>query len=143
MSKQVLDIEQMKHLQKLGLDTSRASMCWWRRIRDFRGEKVEGKWSLSFNKPHIVQNFEQNEDIPTFILQDILDLLPKELGTDTKRYNLDMWYGIYINKWCVGYIYGEDMYCDDCFTGDNLIDASYEMLCWCIENGYVKTNKKG
>lgn len=143
MNKQCLDIEQATHLQELGLDTSGASMCWWRMIRDFRGEKVEGKWSLSFNKPYIVQNFEQNEDIPTFILQDILDLLPKELGTDTKRYNLDMWYSIYINKWCVGYMYGEDMYCDDCFTGDNLIDTSYEMLCWCIENGYVKTNKKG
>ena len=28
MSKQVLDIEQMKHLQELGLDTSKASMCY-------------------------------------------------------------------------------------------------------------------
>lgn len=138
MSKQVLDIEQMKHLQELGLDTSGASMCWWRRIRDFRGEKVEGNWSLSFNKPFIVQNFEQNENIPTFTLQDILDLLPKELDSDERRYILDIWYGIYINKWCVGYTYGEYEYCDDCPTGDNLIDTAYEMLCWCIKNEHIK-----
>lgn len=138
MSKQVLDIEQMKHLQELGLDTSGASMCWWRRIRDFRGEKVEDKWRLSFNKPHIVQNFEQNENIPTFTLQDILDLLPKELDSDARKYILDIWYGIYINKWCVGYTYGEYTYCDDCFTGDNLIDVSYKMLCWCIKNEHIK-----
>lgn len=31
-SKQVLSIEQMKHLQELGLDTSDASMCWCRAI---------------------------------------------------------------------------------------------------------------
>lgn len=27
-SKKVLSIDQMKHLQELGLDTSDASMCW-------------------------------------------------------------------------------------------------------------------
>ena len=31
-SKQVLSIEQMNHLQELGLDTSDASMCWCRAI---------------------------------------------------------------------------------------------------------------
>lgn len=30
--KQVLSVEQMKHLQELGLDTSDASMCWCRAI---------------------------------------------------------------------------------------------------------------
>lgn len=29
-SEQVLSVEQMKHLQELGLDTSDASMCWAR-----------------------------------------------------------------------------------------------------------------
>lgn len=24
---------------------------------------------------------------------------------------------------------------------ESLIDASYKMLCWCVENGYIKTSK--
>ena len=27
------------------------------------------------------------------------------------------------------------------FKSDSLIDAAYEMLCWCIENGYIKTKE--
>ena len=40
-SKQVLSIEQMKHLQELGLDTSDASMCWC----CFLGN-IEEEWEL-------------------------------------------------------------------------------------------------
>lgn len=39
--------------------------------------------------------------------------------------------------WCVSYEI--DPY--DIFvlkSSGNLLDAAYEMLCWCIENGYVK-----
>lgn len=143
MSKQVLDIKQMKHLQELGLGTSGASMLWCRNVNISGKGIIYGEWKLVLNtKDAWINNafwwHGYTEYISTFTLQDILDLLPKELGTDTKRYNLDMWYSIYINKWCVGYMYGEDMYCDGCFTGDNLIDVFYEMLCWCIKNEHIK-----
>lgn len=140
MSKKVLDIEQMKHLQELGLDISGASMCWWRRIRDFRGEKVEGNWSLSLNKPFIVQNFEQNENIPTFTLQDILDLLPESIDRPKGEFHLNI--DRLNNYWYVSYIiYVKGGFCEiENMCESELIDAAYEIFCWCIKNGYVKTN---
>lgn len=50
-SKQVLSIEQMKHLQELGLDTSDASMYWARVSHGSRvDDKSKGKWFLSLQK---------------------------------------------------------------------------------------------
>lgn len=132
---QVLSIEQMQHLKELGVDTSKASMCWWRRVRDFRGEKVEGQWNLSFNKSYIVQNFEQNEDIPTFTFDDIFELLPKEI---TRKDNNEKAYLeiIFPNNgvWEVTYAHITVL---ESFFNEKLIDAAYEMLCWCVEKGYI------
>ena len=49
-SKQVLSIDQMKHLQELGLDMSDASMCWCL----FLGDKKE-KWELEIYEDVINQ----------------------------------------------------------------------------------------
>ena len=56
IEKQVLSIEQMKHLQELGVDTSDASMYWVRAKRiigkqrnDFLDNDM-GKWRLSLSK---------------------------------------------------------------------------------------------
>lgn len=137
MSKQVLDREQMQHLQELGLDTSKAIMCYRRRTRDFRGEEKVGRWSLAINQPIIVSNFETYDEVPAFTLQDILDLLPSEIQKDGNWSTLD------ILKHPQNYIMcfwnGEPLFrCENSI----LIDAAYSMLCWCIENGYVKTNKE-
>ena len=137
MSKQRLDAQQMQHLKELGIDISKASS------KVYKISETEEYCGYSRDITIIdgyIDNYIDKNDF--FTLQDILDLLPRELDTDAERYILDIWYGIYIEKWCVGYTYGERMYDDDCFTGDNLIDASYEMLCWCIMNGYIKTKKK-
>ena len=52
IEKQVLSIEQMKHLQELGVDTSDASM-YWVRAKRITGEQKNncidrdmGKWKL-------------------------------------------------------------------------------------------------
>lgn len=136
MSKQVLSIEQMHHLQELGLDTSNAMMCYRRRTRDFRGEEKVGRWSLAINQPIIVSNFETYNEVPAFTLQDILDLLPSEIG--------DAY--LHVDKESVSYeimtCYSYDGNLKSFSNSENLIDAAYEMLCWCIENGYVKTNKE-
>ena len=44
MDNQVLSIEQMKSLIELGIDTSRASMCW---IKNTDGDETENKYMLS------------------------------------------------------------------------------------------------
>lgn len=69
MGKIVLDVDQMKHLEGLGVDTSKASMCYRRKTRDMRGESKVGRWSLAINQPVIVSNFETYEEVPAFTLQ--------------------------------------------------------------------------
>lgn len=141
MSKQVLDIQQMKHLQELGLDTSNASMYWVRLVRlpNVKKKKKEVliDWFLDLKKGYMHVGYDEYESLPTFTLQDILDLLPSEIQKDGRWATLD------ILKHPQNYIMcfwnGEPLFrCEN----KELIDAAYEMLCWCIENGYVKTNKE-
>lgn len=132
-SKQVLSVEQMKHLQELGLDTSDGSMCWCYAL-----SYKNAKWELEIYEDVIDQKRDSNfwETLPTYTLQDILDKLPPVI----KKYywlairvsaHKGMWYVEYNGRGCtLSYFYSE-----------NLIDAAYEMLCWCIENGYIKTNQ--
>lgn len=132
MSKQCLSIEQMKHLNEIGLDTSNASACWFR-VLGFGDLRVFTLWSLAFNKYISKTEGLDTQIVPTFTLQDILDLLPEmttfyKLNTPT----CDLWYT------------KEDLWCNEkvSFEGENIIDTAYEALLWCIENGYVKTNKE-
>lgn len=132
-SKYVLSVEQMEHLQELGLSTSDGSMCWCYAL-----SYKNAKWELEIYEDVIDQKRDSNfwETLPTYTLQDILDKLPPVI----KKYywlairvsaHKGMWYVEYNGRGCtLSYFYSE-----------NLIDASYEMLCWCIENGYIKTNQ--
>ena len=135
-SKQVLLFEQMTHLQELGLDTSDGSMCWCYAL-----SYKNAKWELEIYEDVINQKRDSAfwEIIPTYTLQDILDKLPHYLNPFPSKQILFAWM---IEKNAIAYRNVEDI--DDClkhFTDDLLIDAAYEMLCWCIENGYIKTNQ--
>ena len=129
-SKQVLSIEQMKHLQELGLDTSDASMCWCRAI-----SHKSVTWELEIYEYVINQKLDSNfwETTPTYTLQDILDKLPESIQI----------YDLYIFKqaglWVFRYIDVEDETLHS-ETMPRIIDAAYYMLCWCNEKGYIKTN---
>lgn len=79
-SKQVLSIEQMKHLQELGLDTSDASIYWARVSHGSRiDDKSKGVWFLSLHKEFQTCGFMSYEILPTYTLQDILDKLPESV----------------------------------------------------------------
>lgn len=122
MSKQVLSIEQMQHLNELGVDTSKASMCW---------VCLNSEPYLSFYN----KDYPQDDDkvIPTFTLQEILDLLPKKIDeVDVLIINpcKNIWSVSYAEE-DTGELYGG-------FIKEELIDAAYEMLCWCIGNEYLK-----
>lgn len=124
-SKQVLSIEQMKHLQELGLDTSDASMCL--------------EWKAAYEDDMVVNSLDADTNYdcyyPTYTLQDILDKLPESIQI----------YDLYIFKqaslWVFKYIDVEDETLHS-ETMPRLIDAAYYMLCWCIEKGYVKIDKE-
>lgn len=137
-SKQVLSVEQMKHLQELGLDMSDASIYWARVSHGSRiDDKSKGKWFMSLQKEFQICRFTSYETLPAYTLQDILNKLPESI----QIYNLyifkqvDLWYFEYI-----------DVIEDEIFHSERMprmIDAAYYMLCWCIQKGFVKINKEG
>lgn len=152
-SKQVLSIEQMQHLQELGLDISNASMCYY----------IEEGWEANYfitlacdirekggliyyydsfsNKEYILR-----EVIPAYTLQDTIELLPSlirikdvdywlEMGKSNLPDEKDTYYVMYVD-----FKYNRLVYFGS-RESHSLIDEVCEMLCWCIENGHVKTNK--
>lgn len=125
MENQVLSIDQMMHLQELGLDTSKASMCWIKLGEDVR---------LSVHDEYCYES-SLMESIPTFTLQDILELLPYKtvasyLHIGRKSFSGNIQFYVEYSDFG-GYAVAH-------FRSDNLLNAAYEMLCRCIENGYVK-----
>lgn len=57
-SKQVLSVEQMKHLEEIGLDTSDVSVYWVRKSHGTRiDDDSKGKWFLSLQKEFITCGF--------------------------------------------------------------------------------------
>lgn len=134
-SKQVLLVEQMKYLQELGLDTSDGSMCWCYAL-----SYKNAKWELEIYEDVIDQKRDSNfwETLPTYTLQDILDKLPKRIETEDYEFELYIYY----------HENGVSVFYDDSditqlafFSKPTLLESAYEMLCWCIENGYIKTNQ--
>lgn len=153
MSKQCLDIEQMKHLHELGLDTSKASMHYWIITNGEYSQEV-GEYVFSEEPTCTIlmlyayestndAAIRQVEDIPTFTLQDILDILPREIHPKDSTFST---YYLFIDYYYKQISYSEQLgygeYKSFSFSHNSiLIDAAYEMLCLCIEKGYIPTDK--
>ena len=137
MSKQCLDVQQMQHLQELGLELKPSFVHYFQIIN-----VCSGKWYLSLTDGDISGNATYRY-IPAYTLQDMLEMLPQEIKPAEKRH----WLRIDLADECI-YYYHETIDLmerrDKVFPyyGEELIDAAYNALCWCIENGYVKTNKE-
>lgn len=82
MRDQVLSIDQMKHLKDLDIDTSEATLYW---TRHCHGCKIDddstGEWFLSLQKEFQVIGFISYEVIPTFTLQDLLNVIPPKVSS--------------------------------------------------------------
>ena len=133
MSKQCLDVQQMQHLQELGLDTSNASICW---IKD-----TEGNQHLSVYDEYCYEASFMNP-IPAYTLQDVLDALPKDISKDGCTWYASLYIDFENNRIAYGNTdrYGFEIYHEIMIEKD-LIDAAYSMLCWAIDNKFVETNK--
>ena len=136
-SKLVLSVEQMKYLRELGLNTSDASMCYC----CFYGN-IEEEWELEIYEDVINQKRDSTflDIVPTYTFQEIIELLTKEIKTVTDTYYLTI--STYdCDVWSIYYSMSDEFDYYKEFKSDSLIDAAYEMLCWCIENGYIKINQ--
>ena len=128
MTKQVLSILQMKHLEELGMDTIGASMCW---------SKTPTGREIVINEGLLIGERKYGMcTIPTYTLQDVLDLLPKQIGTEY-IYDLCIFPESISYTQFIGGEMNDTMY--EIPINGNLIDSAYEMLCWCIKEEHVNT----
>lgn len=141
MRKQVLSVEQMQHLQELGLEM-KETMLYWCHIQDSRPRAAtnNGKWTLCKGKNNPCVAIQHWEYIPAYTLQDVLDKLPEEIKYKRKDYHLELW--LREGEWSIGYLHFD---IDDVLYAHHeqdkeILNAAYEMLCWCIKEGYVQTN---
>lgn len=145
MSKQCLDVQQMQHLQELGLKLEETMLYWARCVdNNPRAATHYGKWVLIKGNNAQTVGLMHWEFIPAYTLQDVLDALPKEIKYAGER----CWLCFEAADERIGY-YKEDcnfnreyVYYDVKETSEsNIIDSAYRLLCWCIENKFVETNK--
>ena len=124
IEEQVLSIEQMKHLQELGVDTSDASMCWV----DFEdNEPME----VAVFVPQIMLGYAQYKLYPTYTIGDLIEKLPKNIDGSCLLIEFcasDLGYG----DWDCGELYGINA--QQKFNDKSLKEALYDLLCWVAEN---------
>ena len=122
IEEQVLSIEQMKHLQELGVDTSDASMCWVAGEDTFTDEE---EWNLC-----IPNHFILPYNIPTYTIGDLIEKLPKTIGIYHLMIDWNLMQIEYTNwSW-------QESVFRECFTLNDkpLINTLYDCLCWVAEN---------
>ena len=117
-----LTAEESAKLIELGVSPERASE------RTFDLKDVN-----NLSKP-----LERRELLPIFTLADILDILPKEIRHNGCTYKLNIDYppiGMVAARYN-----SEDDDLDSLkgYLCEELIDALYSLLVWCLEKGYVK-----
>ena len=122
IEEQVLSIEQMQHLMELGMKVEDTALCWWEYHTD---EFVVMP----------VNCVPEGLYYRTLTLQEILELLPKSIivenpGWDSETIFLEI-------DWSESFIsYDGEYLTHSCETHD-LLNASYNMLCWVLEHKYL------
>ena len=131
IEEQVLSIEQMKHLQELGVDTSDASMCW---LRYDVGGVV--KLYMEINDKKCIEMYSATP-YPTYTIGDLIEKLPEELKIEHKVYCRE----IIIFNDLISVSYYNNVEVKLLFSIDNtddkkstLIKLLYKTLCWVAEN---------
>ena len=123
IEKQVLSIEQMKHLQELGVDTSDASMVWVKQEPSQNSDDEFVPWKVFVFKDWMKYYIGAETFILTYTIGDLIEKLPK----DVRNYDLE----IHCDFNCLGYAAASDF--EYSIEYDRLIDGLYDLLCWVAE----------
>ena len=133
-------IEQAKHLIKLGLNPNTADMYWSRcTITDFSDGKL--KVSYAVEPCNISQAKHTKDDISCWSLGALLEAMPKEI---TDEYDSKGCLGmstLYNSSWgWVIYYSNADADCQALHEeqADTLLEATYNMVIWLLEEGYIE-----
>lgn len=137
-NKQVLDAQQMQHLQELGLELKETMLYWV-------VYEVGHENNFVTTKENAMEVIDESCGmLPAYTVQDVLDALPKyyhiaHIGWTKLSIRMHT-----TKEWEIGYVYTDELskYAYGCrILGKELIDAAYELFCWCVEMGFVETNK--
>lgn len=143
MNKIGLDFNQIKHLNKLGINTDNGSI--YLTIIEYPSENgISTQYFYSFYKVSIQNMVCKNATvkvIPTFSLQDIWNLLPDEIICEN-----DMRAKLHIHNNSICYEYEDEevklIALASIIHDNQLIDAAYDMLCKLAEGKYINVNKQ-
>lgn len=119
MENQVLTIEQMQELIAMGIDISKAS-CTWCKVRAITSDRKGYSWMIL---PETLNKLDE-EHIPTFTLQDILEITVSTVP--------QLWRKDGIPTWHI-----HDYMMKGHFIGTNLMDIAFKYIKWCKENNYI------
>ena len=126
----VLSLEQMHQLKELGVAVKPKGMCLM-----YTSDSSDNYY-LKYGESTC------EDDVVAFGLQNIIELLPKQIINCNEIYLLKI---IPISNE-VSYIQFNSQICADITKyplrvkkSDNLFDSLFEMLIWVIKNGYLKT----
>lgn len=133
IEEQVLSIEQMKHLQELGVDTSDASLAWFMSPKTNQW-KIKAKNNFTHE---LLLRLSPERYIPTYTTGDLFRKLPSSLKCDY----LDSWIAIHSDG-------SDDPLISASYefeynnnkgkqVGDTIEEALYNLLCW-----VAKTHKE-
>lgn len=146
MKDQVLSVKQMSHLRDLGVDISKASMCWLREPNDSTRCEVfihdDDCYEMSCLDP-----------VPAFTVQDLLEIIPCALFCDKNGNNISLQpinyeyrMSFYLVKELSGYEAKYEDYITKTMliyrTGRTVIEALYNILCWLAENNLLEKDGK-
>ena len=126
MAKICTSVEQSKKLVKLGLDVNTADAIYpWRELMK------------DYDSLYVPENmFDIDEDdIPAWSLSALLELLPQHIdsGLGWQKFGLDKGWngGIY-------QVYYENKNSFIEKKSQTAVDAAFEMICWLLEQGFIK-----
>lgn len=136
MKEQVLSIKQMQELIALGVDTSKASMCWFpMTLSDENNQPVTKSYFLGIHHKGCNLYWNTNdgrETVPTFTLQDILEIIKKNVLE--KDLSLDLELNLINNQFQLTKEVDYRLYTSD---GKTLLQSAFQMLKWCKQNNYI------
>lgn len=145
MKNQTLSIEQMQHLQKIGVDTSNASMVLiatdnegydldWEEALEYVNSKEQEVYFSLFDAETGDYDHSCREDCGVFTLQDVLNKMPYKIDV----YEMSISFN---GKWIIRYKHPKDNISLHFVMNKSLIQAAYEILCWYMEKEYLKLIK--
>lgn len=146
MEDQVLSIEQMNVLSKLGVDCSKASVeiGYIDFVEHyFDGDSSNIEFYICFFKPEGTKPTNLYSSYKSFTTHDLMMLLPdritiKNNGDEEKDENYKLKItALALKHWAVEY--ESHNYPLIATYSTNLIDALFDMVVKCVKNGYIKT----